>query len=169
MLFFDQFTETPCAVAPGQPIGPGLSLVYDTASAMDCSVRRSARRDRIGAGAPTLVIDGRERAPQDWFGIEIEVPRHCDMVALTGRNYPVHRLFPRLHFEVLGKTEHLDLADVAASDSFATRYFDAREWRDDPLFRDSGAETARLTVLIPSTFWFVMEIQEIRLDGAGDA
>lgn len=167
MLFFDHFTEAQTAIAPGQQIGPGLTLVYDTASAMECTVRRSRRRDRLGADAPTLVIDGRARAPEDWFGIEIDLPRACNAVAITGRNYPVHRLFPRLHFEVLGKTEHLDLADVAASDSFATRYFDAREWREVPLFRDSGAESARLTVLVPSSPWFVMEIQDIRLDATG--
>lgn len=169
MLFFDQFQETAVEVQPDQPIGPGVALVYGAASAMTCTLRRSFRQGRLSNGAPTLVIAGKNRAPDDWFGIEITVPATSQGVAITARNYPVHRLFPRVHFEVLGKTEHLDLADVAASDSFATRYFDAAEWQDAALFRDCGAETARLTLLIPSTPWFVMEVQEITVDGGRNA
>ena len=81
----------------------------------------------------------------------------------------MHRLFPRLHFDVLGKIEHLDLAHVAAHDAFATRYFDAAEWREAPIFRDGAPNQVRLTVLVPSTPWFAMEIERIEIHGAQDA
>ena len=163
MLWTDQFGEEPVATAPDLEIGEGIKLVYELDSRMQCTVRRSSRVLPSGAPCPTLVIDGSQRAPDDWFGIEIELPPQTSGVTMTCRNYPVHRLFPRLHFDVLGETQHLDLAHVAAHDAFATRLFDAAEWREAPIFRDGEPDDVRLTVLVPSTPWFAMEIQAIEV------
>ena len=168
MLFFDQFTATPVAVTPDTVIGAGVKLVFDQSARMRCGLRRSQWRDPTGQNRPTLVIAGERRAPDDWLGLEIALPPTAGAVTLTCRNYPAHRLFPRLHFDVLGRIEHLDLAHVAASDVFATRRFDAAEWQEQPIFRDGAPDGVRLTILVPSSPWFAMEIQTIEIENGGD-
>ena len=169
-LNFAGFGQEAAPVAPDAAIAPGVSLVFSAEAKMHCTVQRGLWRDPMGAERPTLLIRGENRAPDDWFGIEITLPAHAEAITITCRNYPVHRLFPRLHFDVLGRVEHLDLAHVAAHDAFATRRFDATEWRETPLFRDGAPEAIRLTVLVPSSPWFAMEIGDISIEeGTADA
>ena len=168
ILHFDQFAPEGRTVEPDAEIGPGMRLVYDAACPMDIRVRLSERVMTAGECAPTLVIHGRDRAPDDWFGLEIDLPDAAHDIALTARNYPSYRLFPRLHFEEAGgRTGHIDLPDVAASGAFATRILSARLWADHPGITE--ARNLRLTLLIPSTQWFVMEIQEIRIKAVAHA
>ena len=161
MLNFEQFGTDPSAFLPAHEIGPNVRLVFDPAASMALTVRRSTRLLQDGGHVPTLVIRGSDRAPEDWFGIEIDLPHPAHDVELTGRNYPVHRLFPRLHYDYPGGSGHMDLADVAASDAFATRLFSARDWADDPTI--ARANALRLTILVPSTPWFAMEIQAVEI------
>ncbi|MFK7941747.1 MAG: hypothetical protein AB8B85_02355 [Paracoccaceae bacterium] len=161
MLNFDSFGREPVLVTPGAEIGPGLRLVFDRAAKMELSVRQSERQLASGRVLPTLLLHGKDRAPDDWFGIEIDLPSAKHDVNLTVRNYPVHRLFPRLHYDRPAGQGHMDLTDVAASDAFATRHFEAREWADRQDI--ATASDLRLTVLVPSTPWFAMEIQAIVL------
>lgn len=161
MLNFNQFGPDPTAFLPGDEIGPGVRLVFDPAASMELNVRQSARSLPGGRAAPTLVIHGRDRAPDDWFGLEIDLPDINHDVELTARNYPVHRLFLRIHYDSLGGDGHIDLADVAASDAFASRLFPAQSWTEAATA--ARALALRLTILIPSTPWFAMEIQAITL------
>ncbi|MEM1300921.1 MAG: hypothetical protein AAGH68_16755 [Pseudomonadota bacterium] len=161
MLDFNQFGTDAVPVLPGAVIGDGVRVVFDPDASMLLTARR-AERDLPGRRTtPTLVLRGENRAPDDWLGVEIDLPSPAHDVALTARNYPVHRLFPRLHYDHPGGTGHVDLPDVAASDTFATRIFDARTWSD--AHRIASARALRLTVLIPSTPWFAMEIESIKL------
>ena len=165
-LDLTRFSDAPAPIVPDTRIAPGVALVFSPDAAMRCTARRSHWSDPGAGGCPTLLISGENRAAEDWFGVEITLPLDTRTVALTCRNYPVHRLFPRLHFDAHGRVEHLDLAHVAAHDRFATRRFDAAEWREQPAFRDSAPTALRLTILVPSSPWFAMEIARIQIDEA---
>lgn len=159
MLQFDHFGPEPVPVRPGAALGPDVRLVFDAGAAMVLTVRRAERQMVGGRMVPTLVLRGDNRAADDWLGLEIDLPHQAHDVELTARNYPVHRLFPRLHYDHGGGTGHVDLPDVAASDAFATRLFPAVWWTGNAAV--TAASAWRLTVLIPSTSWFAMEIQGI--------
>ena len=121
MLDFMQFGTDAVPLLPGAVIGDGVRVVFDPDASMVITVRRAERHQPAGRTMPTLVLRGEERAPEDWLGVEIDLPGPAYDVELTARNYPVHRLFPRLHYDHAGGTGHVDLPDVAASDAFATR------------------------------------------------
>ncbi len=164
MLAYDEFTEEPQSITPGTEIGPAVKLVFDHSAAMTCTVQRSSRKGMLGQPEPTLVIRGQDRAQPDWFGVELWVPPSVAKATMIARNYPVHRLFPRLHFDTGGKTYFVDLPDVASSDSFAARTFDLRNWCEDPAFWNNAPGRMRLTILVPSTPWFAMEIAGIETE-----
>lgn len=159
MLHFEEFGGEPEPLAPGALIGRGVRLVFDPDAAMALSIRRAARTRPFGPTQPTLVVSGQNRAPEDWLGLEIDLPSPSADLSLTLRNYPANRLFPRLHYDFGNEVRHLDLADVAASDSFATRLFASASWAAAPGI--TAAMGLRLTVLIPSSPWFAMEIAGI--------
>ena len=158
------FSDTPGPLAPDTRIAHGVALVFSPDATMRCTARRSLWHSPCDGGCPTLLISGEDRAPGDWFGVEMTLPLDARSVSLTCRNYPVHRLFPRLHFDVQGRVQHLDLAHVAAHDRFATRRFNAAEWLEQPAFRDCAPEALRLTILVPSSPWFAMEFARIEID-----
>lgn len=167
MFHFDRFGPDPVALSRETVVASEARLVFDPNAEMDLTVRRSERTPSNGAAIPTLVICGKNRAPDDWLGLEIDLPGPAHDVEMTARNYPAHRLFPRLHFDTPQGTRHLDLPDVAASDQFATRVFSAGSWLGTPAL--DQARKLRLTVLIPSTPWFAMEIQPIRIHSLSHA
>lgn len=167
MLDFEKFGPDPVPVLPDTELGAGVRLVFDDDAAMALTVRCGTHDQGGGSSAPTLVLRGENRAPDDWLGLEIDIPHWAHDVEITARNYPVQRLFLRLHFDHSGRYRHLDLPDVASSDMLSTRVLQARLWqRDDVMAADSAL---RLTVLIPSTPWFAMELQSIVLRELADA
>ena len=99
----------------------------------------AARRGRPVQRHPVEALKAVDIAPED-----------IDTVIVT-----------HLHYDHAGGTGHVDLPDVAASDAFATRSFDARNWLD--AHGIATASALRLTILVPSTPWFAMEIQSIAL------
>lgn len=163
MLDFDAFPESARAVGPHTTVGHGVSLVWDPSAAMRVTVRRG---QPMGRDAPSLIVRGENRAEDDWFAVELDLPVAARHVSLTARNYPAHRLFPRMHYDVAGETRHMDLADVAAPDGFDTRHFEAAAWAEalTPL-----PDALRLTFLIPSTPWFAMEIAGLRILAEAEA
>ena len=167
MLDFDRFGPDPQSVPPGSEIGSGIRLAYDRDSKMVLGVRRTERLLACGQAVPTLHIHGQNRAPEDWFGIEIWLPHAETDITMTARNYPAQRLFPRFYYQTGKKTGYVDLPDAAASDSFHTRLFEARRWAGG--LPSSQISKTRLSILVPSTVWFVMEIQDITLGAPPDA
>ncbi len=163
MLDFDAFPEAACAVGPHTTVGRGVSLVWNAASAMRVTVRGG---QPMGRTAPSLIVRGENRAQDDWFAVELDLPVRTRTVSLTARNYPAHRLFPRMHYDVAGETRYLDLADVAATDGFGTRHFDAAEWAK---VLATSPDALRMTLLVPSTPWFAMEIAGLRILAEAEA
>ncbi len=165
MLDCEKYGETPVPIRAGERIGADVLLAFEPDTKMQCRVCRRSRD-----GAPTLLIRGEERAEQDWFGVEVMLPPDAHTITVTARNYPADRLYPRLHMRGAdGKPFHLNLPDQAAADHFVERRFALRELFPDPAFWTSGITMHRLTILVPPSPWFVMEIADIHLLELADA
>ena len=149
-------------------IGEGVRLLHDADARMVCTISRGTSQDAFGKPADTLKIAGANRRSEEWFGIEIDLTDETDELSITLRVYPAIRLFPRLHFDLGTETRHVDLPDVAASDSFAARHLQARQWRSQNTWPD-GAARPRMTLLVPSTPWFILELMSIERRASDDA
>lgn len=165
MLNYDEYGESPAPIQAGERIGKDVLLAYEPGTEMRCSVRRHDHD-----GTPTLLIRGENRAEHDWFGVEVMLGATAGAILMTARNYPAERLYPRLHMTGPdGKPFHLNLPDQAAADHFTERRFDLRELCPDPAFWASGVTLHRLTILVPPSPWFVMELAEIKVLETTDA
>ena len=139
-------------------IGEGIKVIYDPSSAMRCSVRRAP----VGTG---IILHGENRAPEDWFGVEIDLSPGTSAVRITCRNYPAERLFPRLFYDRgEQKGVAVDMPDVAASVQIAERVLDARMWTQDPGLAATPIDAMRLALFVPSSKWFAMEIRSISIE-----
>ena len=135
---------------------------------MVCTVARASAPDAYGTPVETLKIAGANRRDEEWFGVEVDLTEDTEELSMTLRIYPAIRLFPRIHFDLGAETRHVDLPDVAASDSFATRHFQAMQWQSHIAW-PRGARRPRMTLLVPSTPWFILEMMSIERRVSGDA
>lgn len=136
-------------------LGEGIKVIYDPASTLRCSVRAAP----CGTG---IILHGDNRAPEDWFGVELDLPIDTTAVRITCRNYPAERLFPRIFYDRgIQVGVPVDLPDVAASVQIAERVLDARLWSDDAGLAVAPLDALRLALFVPSSKWFAMEIRSI--------
>lgn len=140
-------------------IAEGVRVIFDAGTDMRCSIRDAPS----GTG---LVLHGENRAPADWFGVELDLPPKATAVRITCRNYPAERLFPRIFYD-RGTQQGVpvDLPDVAASVQIAERVLDARLWADDAGLAVAPLDALRLALFVPSSTWFAMEIRSIIVEG----
>lgn len=160
MITFSQYSDDPTVISHSESIGDGVRLLHGPDARMVCTVARSDAETPFGTRQDTLRIAGANRKPEEWFGIEIDLTPETIELAIALRVYPAIRLFPRVHFNLEKDVRHVDLPDVAASDSFATRFFPAHQWRAHPEW-PSKATQPRMLLLVPSTPWFILELMEI--------
>ncbi len=168
LLYFSQYSQEPTLISHVERIGEGIRLLYDPAAELVCTVARSEVADHFGAVNSSLKISGANRKPEEWFGIEIDLTPETTELAVALRVFPALRLFPRIHFNLGNDVRHVDLADVAASDSFSTRYFRSKQWRSLSEW-PAKATSARMLLLIPSTPWFILELAGIERRAVDDA
>ncbi|MEM6622512.1 MAG: hypothetical protein AAF674_09815 [Pseudomonadota bacterium] len=167
MLDFVPYTQGPSQVLPGAALGPDAWLWWDGATGLTVSI---ARGRRPADGADTLTIRGEGRQPDDWFSIDVRLGPMARAVRLVMRNYPAHRLYPRLHFDVANGTPfHVNLPELVATDHFTQHSVQLRDWCPDPAFWRSGDRMDRLTLLLPYSPWFVLEVAELTVSEAADA
>ncbi|MEM7060672.1 MAG: hypothetical protein AAF557_24085 [Pseudomonadota bacterium] len=150
----------PVPLSAGTEVGEGIKIIYDPGTAMECTVRAAPS----GQG---IILHGDNRAPADWFGVELDLHTATQAVRITCRNYPAERLFPRLFYD-RGDEKGLavDLPDVAASVQIAERVLEARLWAGDARFASAPADALRLALFVPSSVWFAMEIRAITVQVA---
>ncbi len=149
-------------------IGDGVRLLHDPSARMVCMIQRSGADDAYGDAQDTFRIVGANRHAEEWFGIEIDLNQETDLLDLSLRVYPALRLFPRLHFDLGTHTRHLDLSDIAVCDGFAGIQFRAEQWRTRAEW-PVGAKRPRVTLLVPSTPWFILELMSIERRASDDA
>lgn len=168
MLDFSLYERDPTVISHLERIGEGVRLLFDADAKMVCTVARSQIVNHFDEPQDCLRISGANRKADEWFGIEIDMTPETVELALTLRVFPAIRLFPRVHFDLENDVRHVDLPDVAASDSFATRFFNARQWRSHSEW-PSTAIRPRMLLLVPSTPWFILEMTEIERKAVDDA
>lgn len=168
MLNFLLYDATPTVISHREAIGDGVRLLFDPNAKMVCTVARTSVTNHFNEAQDCLRISGANRKAEEWFGIEIDMTPDTIELALTLRVFPAIRLFPRVHLNIGEEVRYVDLPDVAASDSFATRFFSAQQWRslsDWP----STATRPRMLLLVPSTPWFILELTGIERKAVDDA
>lgn len=168
MLDFSLYEATPTVISHVERIGDGVRLLFDAEAKMVCTVARAEVTNHFNQQQECLRISGANRKPDEWFGIEVDMTRETVELALSLRVYPAIRLFPRVHFNIGEEVRHVDLPDVAASDSFATRFFNAHQWHSHREW-PSSATRPRMLLLVPSTPWFILEITDIERKAVDDA
>ena len=168
MLNFAQYSNEPTVISHVEHIGEGARLLHDPKAELVCTVARSEFRDHFKKNKPSLKISGANRKSEEWFGIEIDLTRETTELSLELRLFPALRLFPRIHFNLGDEVRHVDLPDVAACDSFATRFFRAKQWRSHPEW-PAKATSPRMLLLVPSTPWFILELAGLERRAVDDA